>query len=170
MKIAGKVIGYVGAGLAGALAGFIAGALSRQPEINELKEQVRSLHIELGRLHSLIEVQNHQIRELKIKYEAIKGWQFVQKNQQQGYIRGSLMYQYALMEYLKILIYADQSGNANLNKDAIKFYNAFGKILNIGEITDKDRNVVFEYISKMYRAEINELREPNFSPIYAYLM
>ena len=52
------VLGYIGVGLAG----FIAGALSRQPEINELKEQVRSLQAEVDRLHNVIKMQDGQIR------------------------------------------------------------------------------------------------------------
>jgi len=159
------ILGYIGVGLAG----FIAGALSRQPEINELKEQVRSLQAEVERLHSVIEVQDGQIHELKIRYTALKGWQFVQKNQQRGYIRGSIMYQYALREYLEMIIDADQSGKVKMNKSEIQFYNAFGKILNVGKITDKDRGVVIEYISDKYGAEINRFQEPDLSPIMEYL-
>lgn len=159
------ILGYIGVGLAG----FIAGALSRQPEINELKEQVRSLQAEVERLHAVIEVQYSQIRELKIRYTALKGWQFVQKNQQRGYIRGSIMYQYALKEYLEIIIDADQSGKYKMNKSEIEFYNAFGKILNVGELTDQDRGVVIEYISDKYGAEINRFQEPDLSPIMEYL-
>lgn len=159
------ILGYIGVGLAG----FIAGALSRQPEINELKEQVRSLQAEVERLHSVIEVQNGQIHELKIRYTALKGWQFVQKNQQRGYIRGSIMYQYALREYLEMIIDADQFGKVKMNKSEIQFYNAFGKILNVGKITDEDRCVVIEYISDKYGAEINRFQEPDLSPIMEYL-
>lgn len=157
------------AGIGGSIAGFIVGALSRQPEINELKEQVRSLQAEVDRLQKLIETQNGQIRELKIRYTALKGWQFVQKSQQRGYIRGSIMYQYALKEYLEMLIDADRLGKVNLNKSEIHFYNAFGKILNSGKITDKDRNVVIEYISEKYGDEINRFQEPDLSSVMEYL-
>lgn len=163
------ILGYIGVGLGGSLAGFIAGALSRQPEINELKKQVRSLQAEVERLHSVIEVQDGQIHELKIRYTALKGWQFVQKNQQRGYIRGSIMYQYAFMEYLGMLIDADQSGKVKMDKSEIQYYNAFGKILNDFNITDKDRGVVIKYISDKYEAEINRFQEPNLSPILEYL-
>lgn len=159
------VLGYIGVGLAG----FIAGALSRQPEINELKEQVRSLQAEVDRLHNVIEVQEGQIHELKIRYTALKGWQFVQKKQQRDYIRGSIMYQYALKEYLEMLIDADKSGKVKMNKSELHFYNAFGKILNVGKITDKDRNVVIEYISDKYGAEINRFQDPDLSSIMEYL-
>jgi len=156
------ILGYLGAGLAG----FVVGAL---PEINELKEQVRSLKAEVERLHGMIEIQDGQIHELKIRYTALKGWQFVQKNQQRGYIRGSILYQYALKEYLEMLIDADQFEKVEMNKSEIEFYNAFGKIINAGKITNKDRNVVIGYISDKYGAELNRFQEPDFSYIMEYL-
>ena len=159
------VLGYIGVGLAG----FIAGALSRQPEMNELKEQVRSLQAEVDRLHNVIKMQDGQMRELKMRYTALKGWQFVQKNKQRGYIRGSIMYQYALKEYLEMLIDADQSEKVKMNKSEIHFYNAFGKILNNGIITDDNRDVVIRYISDKYGTEINNFQEPDSSSIMEYL-
>ncbi len=161
--------GIVYLGIGGLMTGFIVGALSRQPEINELKEQVRSLQAEVERLHGVIEVQDGQIRELKIRYTALKGWQFVQKNQKRKYIRGSIMYQYALKEYLEMLIEADQDGKIKMNKSEINFYNAFGKILNKGEITDNDRDVVIKYVSEKYETEINKFQEPDLSSIMEYL-
>ena len=68
---------YIGIAAGSGLAGFVAGALSRQPEINELKKQVKSLQKEVERLQAVISVQNQQINELKIRYTALKGWQFV---------------------------------------------------------------------------------------------
>ncbi len=165
MILSTKVIGCLGVGLAG----FVAGALSRQPEINELKKQVRSLQAEIERLHNLIEMQNEQVHELKIRYTVLKGWQFIQKNRQRAYIRGNIIFQYAFKEYLEILIDADKSGKVKMNKGETKFYNAFGKILNAGEITDKDRNVVIEYISDKYRVEIKSFREPDLSSVIEYL-
>ena len=152
-----------------ALSGFIAGALSRQPEINELKKQVRSLQAEAEKLHGVIEQQNNQIHELKVRYQALKGWQFVQKSQQRGYIRGSIMYQYALKEYLEMLIAADHTGEVNLNDSEVHFYNAFGTILNKGKITDKDRDIVINYISEKYKKEIDSFQEPDLSNIMEYI-
>lgn len=157
------------AGLAGIVAGFVAGALSRQPEINELKKQVKSLQKEVERLQNIITVQNSQIRELKIRYTALKGWQFIERNRQRGYIRGSLMYGYALKEYLGMLIEADENNKVELNTIEIEFYNAFGTILNKGEITEKNRNVVIEYVKDKYGAEINRFIEPDLSSIIDYL-
>lgn len=156
-------------GIGAGLVGFIAGALSRQPEINELKSQVRSLQSEVERLHGVINVQDSQIRQLKIRYIAIKGVHFVEKSRQRGYIKGSLMYMYALREYLEMLIDADQCGTVRMSKDEVKFYNAFGKILNKGEITDKDRRIALDYVSGKYKREIAEFQEPDMSSVMDYL-
>lgn len=151
------------------LSGFIAGALSRQPEINELKKQVRSLQGEVERLQGFIDQQKSQIHELEVRYQALKGWQFFQKSQQRGYIRGSIMYQYAFKEYLEMLIAADQSGQVNLNDSEVHFYNDFGTILNKGKITDKDRDIVINYISEKYKKEIDSFQEPDLSNIMEYI-
>lgn len=156
-------------GIGAGLVGFIAGALSRQPEINELKSQVRSLQNEVERLHGVINVQNDQIKQLKIRYTAIKGIHFVEKSKQRGYIRGSLIYMYALREYLEMLIDADQSDEVRMSKEEVKFYNAFGKILNNGEITDRDRKVTLEYITGKYKKEIDEFQEPDLSSVMDYI-
>lgn len=156
-------------GLGAGLAGFIAGALSRQPEINELKKQVKSLQKEVERLQNIISIQNSQINELKIRYTALRGWQFVEKNKQRGYIKGSLMYEYALKEYLGMLIEANEENKVALNKGEIQFYNAFGTILNKGEITEKNRTIVIDYIKEKYGSEINRFIEPDLSSIIDYL-
>lgn len=155
-------------GLFTGLAGFIAGALSRQPEINELKEQVRFLQEEVDRLHGVIRVQNEQIRELKIRYTALKGSDYSEKMRQRGYLRGSIMYQYAFKDYLEILIKADRNGRIEMNEEQIRFYNAFGKILSGKDITDDDRKVVMDYILSKHRKKIDDLQEPDFGHISKY--
>lgn len=157
------------ASLAGAIAGFVAGALSRQPEINELKKQVKSLQKEVERLQNIIEIQNSQIKELKIRYTALKGWQFLERNRQRGYIKGSLMYGYALKEYLWMLIEANENNKVDLNTIEIEFYNAFGTIINKGEITSKTRKVVIDYVKEKYNTEIDRFIEPDFCTIIDYL-
>ncbi len=160
---------YIGIAAGSGLAGFVAGALSRQPEINELKKQVKSLQKEVERLQAVISVQNQQINELKIRYTALKGWQFVERNKQRGYIKGSLVYEYALKEYIGMLIEADTDNQVNLNKSEVQFYNAFGKILNKGEINTSNRSAVIEYIKGKYGREINSFIEPNMDSIVDYL-
>ncbi len=151
------------------LSGFVVGALSRQPKINELKKQVESLKAEVTRLQGCIKKQKNQISELKKRYIALKGFQFLKQIKQREYLKGSLMYQYALKDYLEILIDADHINKVNMNKGEIKFYNAFGKILNAGQITDKDRSVIIEYISEKYKSEIDNFQEPDFDKIMDYI-
>lgn len=153
----------------GSIGGFIVGTLSRKPELSELKEQVKSLQAEVERLHTVIKNQNSYLSELKIRYAALKGWQLLQKNKQSKYIRGSIIYQYALKEYLEILIDSDQSNKVKMNKEEVRFYNGFGKILNNGEITDKDRKVVIDYITDRYAEEISQFKGPDLQSVIEYL-
>jgi hypothetical protein len=78
------------------------------------------------------------------------------------------MYKYALKEYLEMLIEANDSNKVHMDKDKAHFYNAFGKILNVGEITDKDRNVVLEYITEKYGDSINRFQEPELGSLIEY--
>lgn len=158
------IVASLGAGIAG----YIAGALSRQPEINELKSQVRSLQAEVDRLQTIISIQNSQIKELKIRYTALKGWQLSEKSRQKGYIKGSIIYQYALREYLVMLINANETDRVTLDKEEIQFYNSFGSILNNGEINEKSRKIVIDYVKKHYSTEISNYIEPDLSQIIDY--
>ena len=145
--------------------GFVLGALSRQPEINELKEQVKSLQAQVEQLQALIYAQNEQIKQLKIRFVAYKGLNFAQKNKAKGYLRGAIIYEYALKEYLEILIDGSNSNEIDLNKSELEFYNAFGKMFVKAEVTTKDRRIVLNYINEKYRREIESFKEPDFALI-----
>ena len=144
---------------------FVLGALSRQPEINELKEQVKSLQAQVEQLQALIYAQNEQIKQLKIRFVAYKGLNFAQKNKAKGYLKGAIIYEYALKEYLEILIDGSNSNKIELNKSEIEFYNAFGKMFVKAEVTTKDRRIVLNYINEKYRREIESFKEPDFALI-----
>lgn len=156
------------AGIGGFFGGFVAGALSRQPEINELKKQVKSLQAEVERLQGVVRVQNNEINELKIRYTALRGWNYMQKAKQRGYIKGSIMFQYALKEYLEMLIDANESNAVRMNDREVKFYNAFGTTMNKAEINDKNRKIVLDYVREKYGTKIDNYEEPDLSEITKY--
>lgn len=163
MKLGTKItIGIVG-GIGAALVGFIGGALSRQPEVNELQAQVQSLQGEVSRLQGVIKVQYHQINQLKYRYVTLKGADIIQRNKQRGYIKGAIMFQYALKEYLNMLIMADRTGRLNLNESQIEFYNAFGQMMNTGKISSEGRTVVMNYIRSKYQPQIDNYQESDFT-------
>ena len=152
----------------GIFGGFVAGSLSRQPEINELKKQVKSLQAEVERLQGVVRVQNNEINELKIRYTALRGWNYMQKAKQRGYIKGSIMFQYALKEYLEMLIDANESNAVRMNDREVKFYNAFGTTMNKAEINDKNRKIVLDYVREKYGTKIDNYEEPDLSEITEY--
>ena len=82
--------------------GGVLGALSRQPEINKLKEQVRKLQAEVKRLNSLISEQNRQIQSLRMKYEVLMGKTMIEAAKVKAQLKGAIMYSYCLKEYLDI--------------------------------------------------------------------
>lgn len=159
----------IATGLGGLIVGFVGGALSRQPEINELKKQVKSLQGEVDRLQGVIRIQNNQIHELEVRYVALKGWNYIEKAKQRNYIKGCYMFQYAFKEYLEMLIEANDSNKVNLNDREIKFYNAFGTIFNKADITEKNRSIVIEYVKEKYGNKIDHYEGPDFSAISEYL-
>ena len=80
--------------------GAIGGALARQPEINRLKAQVKKLQEEIERLQSVIKEQDRQIRELKIRYNALKAYSFSERAKQKANLKGAIMFQYCFKEYM----------------------------------------------------------------------
>lgn len=145
--------------------GLIGGALLRQPEINRLKKDIKELHKKLGDLENKLKTQDNQIRELKIRYLTLKGWHFLQKYKERKYMRGCIMYEYALKEYISILKTVERAEEVNMDKKETMFYNAFDRILNEGIMKDKDRSIVMNYILEKYKDNLNDFQEPDLSDI-----
>ncbi len=139
--------------------GVIGGALLRQPEINRLKKDIENLKKEYADLEKKLETQDNQIRELKIRYLTLKGWQFLQKFKERRYMRGCIIYEYALKEYIPILKKAERTENLNMDTKESLFYAAFDRILNKGVMKDKDRSSVMNYILEKYKKDINNYQE-----------
>lgn len=135
--------------------GFVAGMLSRQPEINRLKQQVRTLQAEIIRLRKLIEEQNRQIEELKIRYNVLKGYQFVQKVKQEGYIKGAIVQQYAFKEYTELCCVQVRGGK--LTEEQVQFFNAYELVLNNVEIPKEKLLMVRNFVVTRHLFEIKNL-------------
>lgn len=146
--------------------GGVLGALSRQPEINKLKEQVRRLQAEVNRLNSLISEQDRQIQGLRMKYDILSGKSIIEQAKAKGQLKGAIMYSYCLKEYLdincKILAteyVPEQQENA--------FFECFSQVLRgMQVITEQEkikRYFVREYIKGKYGTEIDNLIECNLS-------
>ena len=121
------------------LGGAAAGALSRQPEINRLKAQVRKLQAEVERLQNIIRTQDRQIKTLMVKYKGLKAYQFSARNKARNYTRGALIFQYAYKEYLGLLMRTVDSGTVKLSQEETIFFNIFDKVIDGQKVEDSEK-------------------------------
>lgn len=145
--------------IAAAGVGFVAGCLARQPEINRLKKQVRILQAEIARLRKVIEEQNRQIEELKIRYNVLKAYQFVQKVKQEGHIRGAIIQQYAFKEYTELCCIQVRGGT--LSEEQVVFFNTYELALHGKEVPDDELRELRNYIIARYEFEVKSLVSAN---------
>lgn len=134
---------------------FFVGMLARQPEINRLKQQVRTLQAEIVRLRKIVEEQNRQIEELKIRYNVLKAYQFVEKVKQEGHIKGVITQQYAFKDYTELCCIQVRGGA--LSEEQTSFFNAYECVLNNIEIPKDTLLMVRNYVVSRHRNEIENL-------------
>jgi len=142
------------------LGGAAIGALARQPEVNRLKAQVRELQEEIQRLQRIVQEQDRQIKELKIRYEALKVYQIMERMKQKSRVRGSLIFQYAFMEYLDLLVMRTHD-EEELQEEQQLFFNIFDKIINGKVLSVEEKMLIREYIIDKYHHQVTNLIEPD---------
>lgn len=146
--------------------GFIGGALSRQPEINKLKEQVRTLQNEVNRLNRLIDEQNRQINVLKTKYHALKGVNLIEEAKSKNQLKGAITYSYCLKEYLD-LNYRITAQEYLPSENENAFLQIFKLILDgampAGDEGKLHKYFLREYIREKYSSQIDSLIECDIS-------
>jgi len=142
-----------------ALAGFVTGALFRQREINRLKKQVAILQNEIKRLQALIWEQNRQIKELRIRYNVMKGYHFVNKIKYEGSIKGYIIQAYAFQEYVRIS--CDKINKDDVSADDGKFFVIYDKILSDGKAEKSSYAFIKTYLLKKYELEISQMIPPS---------
>ncbi len=139
--------------------GAVAGALSRQPEINRLKEQVRILQAQVTRLQATIREQQRQIDELKIRVSTLKAWNFVEKRKTVGITRGYLIMQYGFKEYVELTIV--QSRGQKISADEQRFFNTFNLMMTGEHVNSEDQIFVKQFILTRYKYQIDNLISMN---------
>jgi len=150
---------------AGAVGGIVVGAVARQPEVNKLHSQVRSLHEETKRLNRLVDEQNRQINVVKTKYDVMNGMNRIKNAKDAGKLKGAVMYSYLLKEYIdvKYRIYNDPE---DLTPEEIQFDTCFSKELS-GLVPPEDRAAMKYYlrmyIREKYADQIDNLEECDLS-------
>lgn len=141
------------------LGGAAAGALSRQPEINRLKAQVRKLQAEVERLQNVIRMKDRQIKQLLVQYKGLKAYQFNARNKARNYTRGALIFQYAYKEYLGLLMRSVDTGKVKLSQEETIFFNIFDKVIDGQQVSDSEKEAIKEYILYRYKTQIDNLQE-----------
>lgn len=139
-----------------AAGGAIVGALSRQPEINRLKTQVRTLQAEVVRLNNLINEQDRQIKALKMQVNGLKGQQQLQAL---GRTKGAVMQQYAFKEYIELS--CELVKGSKITEKEQLFFNIYENMLHGLNIKIEDKGFLKEYIVSRYPYQMENLIEIN---------
>ena len=151
--------------IASTLAALFTGILIRQPKINKLKKQVQSLQAKNIQLYEMREQQQQQINEMFIEYQAFKIGHHKEKLKCKENIKGLLVYQYASKEYLTLLIDRVKN-NKKIDKDALPFFSAFEQFIDGKDVSEKDAEIIKDFIVNKYGSEIEKLKECD----YGYLL
>lgn len=147
-----------------AIGSFLTGFLIRQPKINKLKKQIEMLQQDNSKLLNLIEESGQKYQELLIQHKALKALQFRKKSALKEQITETLVMQYAIKEYLTLLLKSGKYNN-ELEKSEIIFFNAFEKFIDGKKISTSDKVKIRDYITEKYKTEIKHLKECEYSPV-----
>ena len=141
-----------------AVAAFFGGFFLRQPKINKLKKQVELMQKDISKLENLRLKQKEDFQELLIQHKSLKAINFKKRAIAKEKMRGNLIEQYALKEYIDLLILRVRE-QTELSKEELIFFNAYEKAMNIGKTSSAIQAKVQNYITNKYGTEIKKLKE-----------
>lgn len=150
-------------GVVFALLGLFTGLLLRQPQVNKLKKQVKTNVADNGRLVTLNETIQKDYSELLLKVKAHRAFFLVNKKTT-GSLTENLTLQYSLFDYLSILMKRIRAGE-KLEKDELRFLNAFEKVVNGDELSSSDKKTIKDYTTKRHEKEIKQQMPCNCNPL-----
>ena len=116
---------------------FFAGFFIRQPKINKLKKQISRLEREFRNQTDLNSKLQGEFEELFIQYKALRVIDIMKKTESKEKIKGNLIMQYALREYLELLIRRVKK-KEELEKEEIQFLDAFEDVVNGKQLSSGD--------------------------------
>lgn len=146
------------------MAGFLFGFLLRQPSINNLKKQVEILQHDNAKLIRLHNDKQEQFKTLLVQHKALKAFSLGKKAASKEKLEENLTFQYALYDYLKLLIKCIKQG-LELESDEITFFKVYEKVIDGKEISTSDKAKIKNYTLSKYSKEIKELKECDLSAI-----
>ena len=153
--------------LLGILAGigiFFAGFMARQPQINKLKKQVEKLQKDNKKLIELIESKQSAYRELLVQHKALKALQHKKKAESKEQLESNLIYQYAIREYLELLLKRVKY-EKELAKEEIVFFDTFEKAIDGKELKAIDFAKVRDYVMDKNSLSIKKLKECDYTAV-----
>lgn len=159
-----KKIVYWLLGVLIAITSFLTGFLIRQPKINKLKKQIELLQKDNRKLIEMITDKQQNYQELLIQHKALKALQFRKKSAIKEQMTENLVIQYAIKEYLTLLL---KNGRYEklLEKDEIIFFEAFEKVIDGKKLSASDKVKIRDYVMELYGREIKQLRECDYAPV-----
>lgn len=145
--------------------GFVAGALSRQPEINKLQEQIICLQADVEALKQAATEQNGEIEQLLVNYRALSVFSLRQRGELKGAIQDELVCQYASHDYLTLLLDVVNSGK-KMSSDDIAFYKQYGKMLEDNVIDQQELEILRPTMMERRGREISSLTPCNLDLVF----
>ena len=155
-------------GVLGAIVFFLFGFFIRQPQINKLKEQVKILQKDMSRLYNLCEKQHTEYRDLLVQHKALKALQFKKKSSLKEQLAENLVMQYAIWDYVALLIKSVKSGQ-KMSKEEASFFWAFEKLINGEKVTPSDMAKISNYTKPRHESEIKDFRECDYGSLFMEL-
>ena len=144
--------------------GFLIGLFARQPAINKLKKQVILLQQDNENLLNIIEANHQSFQELLVQHKALKAIQISKKTALKDQMVENLIMQYAVKEYLTLLLKCGKHGQ-KLEKDELVFFSAFEKVINGKTLSSSNKVNIKDYILSRHKANIKKLQECDCSHI-----
>lgn len=136
------------------IVGLFTGLLLRQPQVNRLKKQVQTLITDNGRLVKLNSKIQKDYAELLLNVKALRAFSF-EKKKVKGNLAENVILQYSLYDYLTILLKCIRAGE-KLEKEELRFLNAFEKVVNGDNLSNGDKNIIKDYTFKRHEQEIKK--------------
>ena len=154
-------------GALGSIALFFFGFLLRQPQINDLKKQIKRLQTDNEILQNLCTKQKNEFKELYVQYKAFKAFTLNKKIAKEK-VKENLIFQYALKDYIELLVKRVKY-EKELTKREIQFFKSYEKVIDGKNITTSDKIKIRDYTLEKHSVNINLLKECDYSKVITEL-
>lgn len=155
MKIPQQLLAPIVGVLAGCL-GISVGLIIRQPEINELHQQVAKLQKKADELEETVRKQNDEISVLITRYRTLQVWQVIQKHDLRKQIEESLVFQYAMNAYFSLMVDRLETGR-DFSEAETAFYTVFSRMLDGKELDTDQMESIRSYVEAIHGPQIDAM-------------